>query len=281
MKKIHIIIYIALCGILLPSTAAAQEEFRANDDFMFNHLSVGGSLGLNGIGIDVAMPATRHFTVHAGFSTLPLGALKLKIADNMGDIVSALNLPNQEFLEQNKDKTVEMAVAFNMYTAHFLVDYHPWRTSDFRITAGVMIGNNSVLHIYNTIDGSMAYLSECNRLTEDYNAAFGTTFPYSGLKFGDYVLTADSHGNVDAMMKVWVVRPYYGIGWGRDININMKRAVNVNFDIGLQHWGTPSFNFNKGEKKVSTSSKESGVFKFLSGLKAWPMIKLSISGEIF
>lgn len=271
----------ALCGILFPSTVSAQDKFRADDDFMFNHLSVGGSVGLTGIGIDVATPVTRHFTLHAGFSTLPLGALKVKIADNMGEIVSAWNLPEQEILDAAKDKTVEMGIGFNMYTAHILADYHPWRTSDFRITAGVMIGNTNVLHIYNTVDGSMSYLNACNSLLQDYNAAFETNYPYAGLQFGDYVLTADKNGNVDAMMKVWMVRPYLGIGWGRDINVNMKRSVNVNFDFGFQHWGTPTFNFNKGEKKVRTDSSESGVFKFLSGLNAWPVLKLSITGEIF
>lgn len=281
MKKIHLFILVALCGILLPSTATAQETYRADDEFKFNHLSIGGTVGLTGIGIDVAMPATRHFTLHAGFSTLPLGALKVKIADNMGEIVSAWNLPEQEILNNAKDKMVEMNIAFNMYTAHLLADYHPWRTSDFRVTAGMMIGNTNVLHIYNTIDGSMSYLNVCNRLVQDYNAAFGTKFPYAGLQFGDYVLTADHNGNVDAMMKVWMVRPYLGIGWGRDINTYMKRAVNVSFDFGFQFWGTPWFDFNKGEKVVSTHSTESGVFSFLSGLNAWPVLKFSISGEIF
>lgn len=268
-------------GIMSPVVANAQNTYRENDDFMFNHLSVGGTLGLNGIGFDVAMPATKHFTLHAGFATLPLGELKLKVADNMETIVSTMKLPQHEILDKAKDKSVEMAVGFNMFTGHLLVDYHPWSTSDFRVTAGIMIGNSNVLHIHNTVDGSMTYLNQCNRLVEDYNEAFGTSYPYSGLKFGDYVLTADEKGNVDAMMKVNVVRPYLGIGFGRDINTNYKHKVNCNFDFGFQYWGTPKFDFNKGEKIVSTKSKESGVFGFLSGLSAWPVLKLTLSGEIF
>lgn len=283
MKKIDILIitFIASLGVLLPSKVNAQNTFRSDDDLMFNHLSVGGSIGLNGIGVDVAMPATAHFTLHAGFSTFSLGELKMKVADEMSTIVSAFNIPQQEILNNAMDKTVEMTIAFNMYTGHLLVDYHPWHTSDFRVTAGMMIGNSNVLHIYNTVDGSMSFINACNKLVDDYNKAFDTNYPYSGLQFGNYILTADEKGNVDAMMKVWVVRPYLGIGWGRDINVNFKRKVNANFDFGFQYWGTPKFDFNNGKKIVSTKSDESGIFHFLSKVNAWPVLKLTLSGEIF
>lgn len=281
MNKLHIIILLICCSCLMPASSLAQNAYRENDKMMFNHLAIGGSVGTTGLGFDVVMPATEHFAIHAGFSTLPLGALTLNIANNMGDIIEALDLPHNSVFDQMKDKSVKMAVAFNMYTAHLLADYYPWHSSEFHITAGVKIGNPGVFHIYNTEDGSMAYLNECQQLVDDYNASFDTRYPPFGLQFGDYVLTADENGNVDAKMKVWVVRPYYGIGWGRNVNVTARRSVNVDMDFGLEHWGTPKFDFNKGEKVVSTASKDGGVFKFLSGLKAWPVLKLTISGEIF
>lgn len=281
MNKLHLIILLICSFALLPASSLAQSTYRENDDLMFNHMAIGGSIGTTGLGFDVVMPATNHFTVHAGFSTLPLGALKVKIADNMSDVIEALDLPTNSLFDQTKDKAVEMGVAFNMYTAHFLADYYPWRSSEFHVTAGIKIGNPGVFHIYNTQDGSMSYLNVCQQLVEDYNSSFGTDYPPFGLQFGDYVLTSDDNGNVDAKMKVWVVRPYVGIGWGRNINVNVRRNVNVDMDFGFEYWGTPKFDFNKGQKVVSTASQDGGIFKFLSGLNSWPVLKLTISGEIF
>ena len=50
---------------------------------------------------------------------------------------------------------------------------------------------------------------------EEYNNVFRTNYPPIGLKFGDYVFTADEYGNIDVRMKTNAVKPYLGIGFGQ------------------------------------------------------------------
>lgn len=269
--------FIVSCLMALTFCAAQAQE---DDKMLFNHLSIGGTIGTTGIGVEVAMPASKHFTLRAGVSALPLGTFKIKVANNLGSVYDALNYSHDDNSDQ-ASKKVQLGINATMITGHLLADYYPWKSSCFHITAGAYFGNKNVLHVFNTEDGSMSFLNEANERVNMYNQLFGTKYPDAGLRFGEYVFTADKQGNVDARMCVNAVRPYVGIGWGRNFN-SKKMKVGFNFDFGWQFWGKPKFNMNNNESKVKTSDANSaGVLGILSGFDAWPVLKLRISGDIF
>lgn len=279
MKTLKSIMVCAMAAVAM--MAGAQNNFRSDDNFKFNHLSLGGSIGTTGIGIEAAMPANRHFGLRAGIDMLALGRFNVKVANSLGNIYSFLGVNDKDIDETARNEKVELGITATMFTGHLLVDYYPWKDSAFHITAGVYMGNSGALHAYNTKDGSAKFLNVANHNVQVYNDLFGTNYPEIGLQFGDYVFTADEKGNVDAVMHVSVVRPYLGFGFGRTINVEKKRKVNVNFDFGCQYWGKPSFKMN-GEKKVKSNDKnEGGVFQSLSGFDVWPTLKITLCGEIF
>ena len=58
-----------------------------------------------------------------------------------------------------------------------------------------------------------------------------------GLDLGDYLLTPDERGNVDATLKVAAFRPYLGVGFGRAVPAKHRFAFNfVGSRLGSRVW---------------------------------------------
>lgn len=266
--------------MLLPLASVAQTN-DGNTRFM-ERFSLGASLGTTGIGIEAATAVNKHFALRAGVSVLPLGTFRIKLANSMGEVYTDMDYSDKDLEEAAKTKKVEVGINVTMITGHAFVDYYPWKTSAFHLTAGVFVGNNDVLHIFNTESGSMKFLNKANENVHIYNQLFGTKYRDVGLKFGDYVFSADKDGNIDARMHVHAVRPYLGIGWGHSVKAYHNRLIHANVDIGTQIWGKPKFVLNNGEKIVrSDSSTEGGIFSVFSGFTAWPTIKVAVSADLF
>lgn len=277
-------IFLACAIAVVPTLTFAQSEgeYRKDDKFLFNHLSIGGNLGTTGVGIDVAMPINKHLSLRAGVSGLVLGTFNIKVANSMDEVYSLMRLDAKDLQENERNKKVAIGINSTNVTGHILLDYHPWKWTGFHLTAGAYIGNRNVLHIFNSVEGDLKFLNKTNENVKTYNELFHSNFRDAGIRFGDYIFTADKDGNMDVRMEVWAVRPYVGIGWGRNVNTYRKNKVLVNFDLGAQFWGRPKMKFNNGEKIVKTSdSNEGGIFSILSGFYAWPTLKIRISGDIF
>lgn len=266
--------------MLLPLAAGAQKN--DSDTKFLEHISVGGSIGTTGIGVEAATAINKHFAVRAGLSFMSLGTFNIKLANSMGELYTNMDYADEDLEESAKAKKVKVGINVTMFTGHALVDYFPWKTSAFHITAGVYLGNKEVLHLFNTEKGSMKFLNKANENVHIYNELFGTHYHDVGLKFGDYIFTADENGNIDTRMKVNVVRPYIGIGWGHSVRAYNNRKVHANFDLGSQFWGAPKFHLNNGEKIIkSNDTTEGGIFSIFSGFTAWPVLKVTVSGDIF
>ncbi|MBQ9884220.1 MAG: hypothetical protein IJM43_07200 [Bacteroidaceae bacterium] len=113
---------------------------------------------------------------------------------------------------------------------------------------------------------------------EQYNNVFRTNYPPIGLKFGDYVFTADEHGNIDVRMKTNAVKPYLGIGFGQ--HFAKAHRLSLALDAGLLFWGTPKFLLNN-DTEIKSSGKNSGISGALSWLKAWPNLQIRVAYKIF
>lgn len=267
---------------LLPSLATAQQKTSEGKSFL-SHISVGASYGTNGLGLDVATPLHRNVDIRAGVNFMALGTFHIKMANNLQNVYSKMDYPTEDIPETMKNRPVEMGINLTQINGQVLVDYYPWKSSCFHLTGGLMIGNNNVMHVFNTEDGSVLFLNQANSHVQDYNYYFNTTYPAVGIPFGKNVFTADENGNIDARMRVWTVRPYIGIGWGRNYATEHFGKFGFNCDIGYQLWGHPEFVLNNGEKIVKSSDdrKESGVFGILSGFDFWPTIRLRVSFDVY
>lgn len=273
--------YLLICGMALVSTFACAQSSN-NECIAFKHLSIAGRLGTTGVGVDVAMPINRHLDIRGGADVLPLGTFNIKAANNLRDIYTDMAVSDPEIRESMKQENVTVGINVTMITGHLLVDYYPWKSSCFHITAGAYFGNCDVLHIFNREDGAFDFLNHASERVQMWNELFNAKYANAGIKFGDYLFTADDRGNIDIKMRTSAVRPYIGIGWGRNYRTEKFGKVSVNFDLGTQMWGSPKFKMNNGEKVIKSKDKDtSGIFGILSGFDFWPSLTIRIAGDIF
>jgi len=271
---------IILFTIMFAATGAkAQNADKLHaEEGLFNHLSVGLNTGTTGLGIDVAMPVHKLVTVRAGFSGWGMGDIKFK-AINTATEINQMQMVEEDAVKraQMVDK-VELALKPNFWNLYVLGEVHPFKNQPFYFSAGLFVGSQNFLHFRNTNDGALGFLYDANQKVEDYNRLYRTNYPPVGLKFGDYVFTADENGNIDVRMKTNAVKPYIGIGCGQ--HLAKTHRVSLAVDAGLLFWGTPKFVLNNGTE-IKSSGKNSGITGAVSWLKAWPNIQIRVAYKIF
>lgn len=272
-----LIILFAMMFAAAGAKAQNADKIHAEDG-LFNHLSVGLNTGLTGFGIDVAMPVHKLVTVRAGISGWGIGDIKFK-AINTATEITQMQMVEEEALKraQMVDK-VELAAKPNFWNFYVLGEVHPFKNQPFYFSAGLFFGSKNFIHFRNTNDEALGFLYDANQKVEEYNQLFRTNYPPIGLKFGDYVFTADENGNIDVRMKTNVVKPYIGVGFGQ--HLAKTHRVSLAVDAGLLFWGTPKFVLNNG-KEIDTAGKNSGIGSVLSWLKAWPNIEVRVAYKIF
>ncbi len=271
---------IILLAIIFTATAAdAQraEKLRAEDG-LFNHLSVGLSTGLSGFGIDAAMPVCKIVTVRAGFSAWTIGNINFKAINTASEITETSMVEDDAVRRSKMVDKVELQIKPRLWNFFILGEVHPFKNQMFYFSAGLFFGSQTFLHFQNTNDGALGFLYDANQKVEDYNRLFHTNYPPIGLKFGDYVFTADEEGNIDVRMKTNAVKPYLGIGFGQHLAKNHRVSVAV--DLGLLFWGTPRFLLNN-DTEIKSSGSNSGITGALSWLKAWPNLSVRVAYKIF
>ena len=256
MKKVMLF---ALAILLNVAGAKAQ---KVEEYGIFDHLGVGVSVGTTGIGFDLAAPVTDYLQLRAGYSFMPKIAYSTEVDIDAG----ATSMINDE---------VEVEGKLNISNFKFLVDVYPFKASKsgFHVTVGAFIGSDKLISVYNT----KPFLTD----PSDWGKV--------GIKLGDYRITSDEKGNVQADLKVNAFKPYLGIGFGRAIP---KSRVSVAFDMGVQFWGTPGVytrtvddfgdvSYGKLTKNDIGNDDADQFFDILEKISVYPVIKLRISGRIF
>lgn len=253
------LLLLALAAVFGLQTTQAQEveEFG-----LFDHVGVGVSVGLDGIGFDVAAPITEWAAVRAGMSIMPA----FKYEDEA-------NIRSNSKSFTNKDVNIEAKL--NMSDFKVLFDFYPIKKSSFHLTAGAYIGSSKLVKARNTEE----FLAK-----EEWGV--------SGIMIGDYRLTSDKNGNCEANVEVASFKPYLGIGFGRAVP---RSRVSVSCDLGLKFWGKPCVgamttdNFGKREytkihyKDLNSDDDEDlrDGFKTLEKISVFPVLNIRISGRIF
>ena len=278
--KYNIYSLVILFAMMFVATGAkAQDADKLHEpEGLFNHLSVGLNTGTTGTGIDVAMPVHKLVTVRAGFSGMGWGDIKFKAINTATEITEMQMVEEDAVRRAQQVDKVELAIKPNFWNFYVLGEVHPFNNVPFYFSAGLFAGSQNFLHFRNTNDGALGYLNDANQKVEDYNQLFRTNYPPVGLKFGDYVFTADENGNIDVRMKTNAVKPYLGIGFGQ--HLAKTHRVSLAVDAGLLFWGTPKFVLNNGTE-IKSSGSNSGITSVLSWLKAWPNLQVRVAYKIF
>lgn len=276
--NIHsLIILIAMMFAATGAQAQNADKIHAKDG-LFNHLSIGLNTGLTGAGIDVAMPVHKIVTVRAGISGWNIGDIKFKAINTASEITSMQMVEEDAIRRAQIVDKVELAANPNFWNLYLLGEVHPFKNQPFYFSAGLFVGSQNFVHFRNTNEGALGFLYDANQKVEDYNRLYRTNYPPIGLKFGDYIFTADENGNIDVRMKTNAVKPYIGVGFGQ--HLAKTHRVSLAVDAGLLFWGTPKFVLNNGTE-IDSSGRNSGITGALKWLKAWPNIQVRVAYKIF
>ena len=230
------------------TTVSAQENSTSSDKNLFNHLSVGLSVGTTGIGIDAAMPIGNYVQMRAGVDFVP----NIKISTDL-DIdapnVPGYNIPNNVDVEGKR--------------------------SSFHVTAGAYFGTSKIVKAYNKEKGLLIDVANFNN---DVEAGLLPGQEKIGVKLGDYLLEPDDDGNVDAYIKTCGFKPYLGLGFGRAVP---KKRIGFMFDLGVQFWGTPKVYCQDKELNKQDVDGDGGkAIKTLSKVTVYPVLNFRLCGRI-
>ena len=269
MKK-----FLLLCGVaLLGMSHASAQEFYG----LGNRVGISVGAGLTGITIDAATCLTPYVGVRAGVDYFPNVKvdtdLDVEIDGETRQYFGQLGSLNS--FDGNLPKQIEVQGKTSMTTGHILFDIHPFKTG-FRITAGAYFGGSKIISVYNKEDGALKDIYNFNQ-SQIPDGKEGI-----GLALGDYFLAPDKDGNVKSTLEVAGFRPYLGIGCGHAVP---KKRVGVQFDLGVQFWGTPKvyLDGDNGKKELTEEDADGDggdAIKTLSKITVYPCMTLRITGRI-
>lgn len=257
--------------------ASALAQVPAKDKQIFNHMAAGVTLGLDGIGLEVAAPLTPYVQLRAGYSFFVPASVKVSNLTKFG-IPESINVEGQQ---RPLGSAASAAVGLNLGGGKFLADIFPVDDVGFHITVGSYFGNPMMLQA--DIDASKVFQS-------DEYASYGFQLDENDPNSN---ITTDKQGHLNIDLNTWSVRPYVGIGFGRAVN--PEKRVNVTFDMGAMIWGShalQSYDYSlKSVKTVALTSEllaKSSFLKsaskyvdLLESLPVFPMLKLNVFISLF
>lgn len=249
---------VIVCVFCWPVAKAQTSELG-----LFNHLAVGASVGTEGWGVDLAVPVTQWAAIRAGISKYP-EIMKYSTTVSLEDVEAEGVLTTEEITLEGKINT---DINYKV-----LVDLYPFKNSSFHLTAGAFYGPRNFASAYNT----EPFLAE-----KDWGTA--------GVTIGDYRITTDENGIIQANVEFEQLKPYLGLGFGRAVP---NKRVNVTCDFGVKLWGTPGiYMWTKdewGDNVYQELTKEglgddqfNDAFDIMSKVTVYPVLSIRISGKIF
>lgn len=286
MKKLFAILLVTACA-LFSLSAFAQDNENADtpkkDQLLFNHLSAGVSVGLDGVGAHLATPIGRHFILRAGYTFIPSYNTTIPDIPFVGNIIEAEDLKFTVNEGQANQKTfdfstAELGLTLNNFGPHLLVDLYPGKKSGFHFTLGAVMAQHEKF-LQATAD-----LSDQLKEYQPYES-FGIS--YKNVE----TITTDPEGVLHLDLRSNQIHPYVGIGFGRPLN--MRHRVSVNFDLGVVYLGKAevySYDYNAPGHTTAdvqiTSAKldneDDGVIDDKIGkYPFFPVMKLSINVRLF
>ncbi|MCF0196063.1 MAG: hypothetical protein HUK03_02280 [Bacteroidaceae bacterium] len=294
---------------------------QAQDREIFNHLSASVGVGTTGIDVQVAMPISHYAAIRGGVNIMPtfkfdsnVGIDKDNFLQNYSEYLKKYEVYRPEYAGVSAitaDK-VEVKSKIGYVTGNILFDVYPAKKSSFHITVGLFFGGKEPIEAYTTNNALLPFSAYNNMLYDyKYNPSAISQIPpgqtrslysvlqqeeenfldkngnpiYAGLALanGD-VLKPAADGSARLDSKVWAVRPYVGIGFGRAVP--GVHRLNVSFDLGFAFWGNPTVTWKGESEMVLTKGMVKNdnlktVLDVTDKLIAYPVLSLKLNCRIF
>ena len=267
MKKLSAIL---LAAVISSMGITAQ----AQDNQMANHLALGVTLGLDGVGVQAALPLGPIVQLRAGYSIFPYsysGKLDFGKVEMGGK-------------ERDLSQTPLNVSLWKGGNGKILADIFPGRKTNFHFTVGAFIGAGKLIH-------ARADISKAINPSE--YATMAITYGEGADKIS---VSTDKNGFLfaDIKTRTGVVTPYLGIGFGRAVTPDNR--VRVSFDLGTLITGglrVQSYSYlrnEKGDPSVITSknlvdeeghSMDDGWLDKVCRIPVYPVMTLNVFVRLF
>ncbi|MBD5308700.1 MAG: hypothetical protein HDS15_05415 [Bacteroides sp.] len=224
-----------------------------------NHLGVGAHIGTTGFGFEVATPITKFVTARAGITIMPGISFNTEV-DGTYQVPADSRTPSlaagtaQDFTMNVKGSLsrTQGSLIFNVYPlANF---------SSFYIVAGGYFGGSQIV-------GVTGHSDELMSLAEN-----------ASIDLGDYKVPVDQNSNVSGALKVAGFRPYLGLGFGRPVP---KGHLNFGVELGVQFMGKMKVYTDGEEQSKILTDNDDDCQKWMDKLTVYPVLKFTLSGNIF
>ena len=218
---------------------------------IFDHVSPGVSIGLTGIGVDIAAPVSEYLQLRAGYNFFPTFTYKEDV----------------DYRAKGKPTRGKTKAEGKSYlgAGHLLAEIYPFpASSSFHVTAGFYLGKTEVVELENTIP------------VRDFE-------PGEGVVIGDHIVGFDKDGYAHGCIKVNDFRPYVGLGIGRSVP---RGRFGFSGEIGVQFWGKPKvYEKQTGTEQEVTrdtfGDESDKYFDVISKITVWPVLNLRFTYRIF
>lgn len=275
-------------ALALTTTVTAQAQLK-NDKNVFNHLSVGVSVGTPGVGFEVGTTICPVLTLRAGMDFMPnftvnstFNVDRPEVLKNVsGELLATryINIPDYGV-------DIDVKGTPNKTQGKAFLDIYPGRNSVFHFTVGATFGSSTLASVKAT-DKAIAAVELYNKdvqngyLVAEPNYPNGFDIELEGYKVGH------SKGRVRIDAQVQSVRPYFGIGFGRTVP---RKRVGAKFELGAEYIGKiklvdvyandgAGYTITQDTPGISDDFKD--VLKYIDKVPVYPTLKLTIFGRIF
>lgn len=275
-------------ALALTAGLSAQAQI-ADDSNLFNHLSVGVSVGTPGIGIELGTTICPYVTMRAGVDIMPKFTVTNQLQVNRPE---ALKYVSQELLETRYvnipayGAKIDVKGQPNKTQGRVLFDIYPTKNSVFHFTVGAAFGSSDLVSVKAT-DKTIAAVELYNNdvkngiIAPEPNYEDGFHFDIEGYKI------VPDQGRIRLDARVNSFRPYFGIGVGRTVP---RHRIGCKFEAGVEYWGKPKLvdayanngaGYTITENEPGISKEFADGIKLGSGIPVYPTLKLTINGRLF
>jgi len=284
-------------AILLASATLflAMNNASAQDKWVLNHVGIGVSGGLDGIGADLVLPVSPFIQVRAGYAMQPM---TFDVATEHISMSKAQGAP------WDIDDDVTATVSSNLDAAHLFLDFYLGKKSGLHLTVGAYYG----MHPEAGGPWRIGTKEPLPIPATEYGTT-GIELQREGQVLSDYI-TTDKQGylNVDVSLDNPLgtqigmpnLYPYAGIGFGR--NLSSKR-ISLTMDLGgiyTGRCGINGYNYMYDENGTATQihasdlaaltdagldeetvAKIQNIYGKVESLPVTPMLKFNLFIRLF
>ncbi len=292
---------------MLAASVCASAQIDKDDKQLFNHIGAGVSVGLDGIGFNLATTITPYVQARAGISFMPkiqINDIDVDISDATDEAEGAIRegkahlntiigsgLISDPRLQEvaNKLNSLEvpqipeeasLSAKLNMTDFKLLFDIYPTKTSPWRLTVGFYAGKSKFIDVWTTnLQTELGMLTDYNTTAKELNATrlLPEQLPIMGVELGDYLIEPNGT-QATAYLKVNSFKPYIGIGSGRAIS--NKHRFSFAWDLGCQFWSTPTIYVMDKQLEESDIDGGGDIVKTISKITVYPTLSFRFNGRI-